>query len=97
MADLEPLAGLSAEETQQLILLALLEMKERMPRIDTLDRQAVSIEAGSVGVSGTVSALTTLTAAQSVGQGATIRPLDAAPVHWANAGAEHIYRQIVVT
>lgn len=103
MTDQYPLAGISEEETQQLLLLVLSEIRDRLPRLDTLDRAAVSIEASSATVTATISSGTVTTASDVTRingfgvNGVTFRPADAAPVHWANAGAEHIYRQIVVS
>jgi hypothetical protein len=103
MTDFEPLAGLSVEETQQLLLITLMEIRERLPRLDTLDRAAVSLEASSATVAATISSGTVTTASDVTRlnnfgtSGATSRPADAMPLHAANAGAEHIYRQIVVS
>jgi hypothetical protein len=84
---------------------------EKMPRVDVNDRlvvnpsestSPVTISSGTVTISsGTVTTLTTaadLTRLNNMGTaGATSRPADGVPLHLSNAGAMHIYNNILVS
>ena len=94
---LQNLFGDVALETTQEQLLAhatllLSAILEKMARVDTADRMAVSIETG------TVRTLTDLTRLNNFGtSGVTSKPADAIPMHLANAGTMHIYDNIKVS
>jgi hypothetical protein len=90
-----------------LILLAILE---KMPRVDVNDRLMVNpsestanvvVSSGTVTTVSTVTALTTaadLTRLNNMGtSGITSKPADAVPLHLSNAGAMHIYNNILVS
>ena len=99
---LQNLFGEVALETTQEQLLAhttilLSAILEKMARVDTQDRQAVTIEAGSVGISSNQT-LTTLTTAGTLNNlGALGRPADGIPFQMSNIGALHIYNNITVS
>ena len=97
MTQSRPLAALSAEETQQSILYLLAEIRDRLPRLDQYDREAVTVEA-SVALSTTV-ASGTVTTVSTVGNLTQFagKPVDGFVPQVANMGALHIYQQIVVT
>lgn len=94
---LQNLFGDVALETTQEQLLAhvtfmLSAILEKMARVDTANRMAVSIETGaliSVGDLGRLNAFGM--------PGVTSRPADAVPMHLANAGTMHIYNNIQVS
>lgn len=105
------LGGINQEATQQELLaqatLLLLAILEKMPRVDAADRLMVnpSESTGNVVVSsGTVTTVTTLTTAADLTRlnnmgtsGITSKPADAVPLHLSNAGAMHIYNNILVS
>ena len=97
-ARLSEMAGIAQEGTQQELLsemaLLLSAILARLPRTDAALRQAVTIEAGSVGIAATQT-LATLTTLQTLG--AASRPADAMPLHLSNAGALHLYDRILVS
>jgi hypothetical protein len=86
MADLKPLAGLSLDETLQMVVFLLSQVVEKLPRIDAADRVITS--------GGEVEALSLISSIGSSGRG---RPTDFLPVVLPNAGAMHIYNNIVVS
>lgn len=86
MADLKPLAGISLDETLQLVVLLLSQIVEKLPRIDAADRVIVS--------GGEVEAVTMMT---TIGTSGRQRPADFLPIVLPNAGCMHIYNNIVVT
>lgn len=94
---LQNLFGDVALETTQEQLLAhvtfmLSAILEKMARVDTADRMAVSIETG------TLTSVTNLTRLNNFGtSGVTSKPADAIPMHLANAGTMHIYNNIQVS
>lgn len=67
-------------------------MAEKMPRVDDKDRQIVSVETGSIGVT-SLPTLNIVGAVQNFSGGNT----SAIPTHIANMGANYIYDQIKVT
>lgn len=77
------------------ILYFISSMVEKMPRVDDRDRQIVSVETGTVGVSSlpTLANVTTLNTVQNFAGGNT----SAIPTHMANAGASYIYDQIIIS
>lgn len=94
---LQNLFGDVALETTQEQLLAhatllLSAILEKMARVDTADRMAVSIETGTVT---TLTTLTTQGTLQSLGT--LSRPADGIPHHLSNAGVMHIYNNITVS
>jgi hypothetical protein len=102
------LGGLSNEATQQELLggvvILLSAMLEKMPRVDVNDRLIVNTsDQGNVTVAlaaaqtlATVTTLSTLTTAGTLQNlGAQSRPADAIPMHASNAGAMHIYNNLI--
>lgn len=96
-------AGMSEENTQELILAALMAILDKMPRVDANDRLVINAETGtglSVGLNSaqtlaTVTTVTTLTKLSNLG--ANNVAADGIPYHMSNMGAAHIYNNIVVT
>lgn len=95
------LGGINQEATQQELLaqatLVLLAILEKMPRVDAADRLIVNHESA-------LSTITTLTTAADLTRlnnmgtsGITSKPADAVPLHLSNAGAMHIYNNILVS
>jgi hypothetical protein len=101
MADLQPFAGLSQEETNLTMLQLLAAILDKLPRVDANDRLLVNAsEVAAATAAVTLASLATvsnLTALNTFGSGVTARPADAIPIHIANFGAQHIYNNIVVT
>lgn len=102
------LGGINQEATQQELLaqatLILLAILEKMPRVDANDRLVVNPSESTSPVtvsSGTVTTVTTLadmTRLNNMGtSGVTSKPADAVPLHLSNAGAMHIYNNILVS
>jgi hypothetical protein len=102
------LGGINQEATQQELLAQatylLFAILEKMPRVDVNDRLVVNPSESTSPVtisSGTVTTLTTaadLTRLNNMGTtGATSRPADGVPLHLSNAGAMHIYNNILVS
>lgn len=105
------LGGINQEATQQELLaqatLLLLAILEKMPRVDANDRLVVNPSESTSPVtvsSGTVTTVTTLTTAADLTRlnnmgtsGITSKPADAVPLHLSNAGAMHIYNNILVS
>lgn len=67
----------------------LVALHEKLPRVDGNDRAAVNVETGTLAV---VTAVTQLN-----GLGALNRDAGAIPTHAANAGAMHIYNNVIVS
>jgi hypothetical protein len=67
MADIEPFAGLTQEETGQGILLLLSAILDRLPRLDVNDRQIVSLAENTTGTVNVAGSLTTVTTVTTVG------------------------------
>ena len=86
MADLKPLAGISLDETLQMAVFLLSQIVEKLPRIDGADRVIIS--------QAEVEGITLISSIGSTGRG---RPTDFFPVAIPNAGAMHIYNNIVVS
>lgn len=85
------LANLASEETLNDTLAnisyLLVGIMEKMPRIDSTDRQTVNVETGSIVISGVPTVtLGTMGAASP----------HAIPMHTANIGAAHIYNNIEI-
>lgn len=97
----QPFAGVSQEETLALIALTLVEIKEKLPRVDANDRMVMnnSEVTSTVNIGGgqTLATVTTLATLNNIGQmngynnGSYIAP------HIANAGCQHIYDNIRFT
>lgn len=99
------LGGINQEVTQQELLAQatylLLAILEKMPRVDANDRLVVNPSESTSPVtisSGTVTTAADLTRLNNMGTiGATSRPADGVPLHLSNAGAMHIYNNILVS
>lgn len=96
------LGGINQEATQQELLAQatylLFAILEKMPRVDVNDRLMVNPSESTSPVtisSGTVADLTRLNNMGTAG--ATSRPADGVPLHLSNAGAMHIYNNILVS
>lgn len=97
-------SDLSVEETQLMILETLVAVLDKLPRTDSADRVTVAIETGSVGIATnqtlatitTVNTVASCTGVAGFGAVAAPRPADAVPMHVANAGAMHLYNNIIV-
>lgn len=96
------LGGINQEATQQELLAQatylLFAILEKMPRVDVNDRLVVNPSESTSPVtvsSGTITTVSTVTALQNLG--AQARPADAIPMHMGNAGAMHIYNNILVS
>ena len=81
-------ADLATEDSTQTILYLLAQIIDKMARLDTADRMAVSVEAGSLTVSD-VSRLNSM--------GGASRVTDFIPHNTSMLGAAHIYNQIIVS
>lgn len=81
-------ADLATEDSTQTILYLLAQIIDKMARLDTADRMAVSVEAGSLAVSD-VSRLNSM--------GGASRVTDFIPHNITMMGAAHIYNQIIVS
>ena len=92
---------LALEATNEELLthatLLLSAILEKMPRVDTADRMAVTIESGSVGISASQTLATLSTAGTLQNLGALSRPADGIPFHMSNIGALHLYNNIIVS
>jgi len=82
----------STEATLDNVIQVLMWILDKLPRTDANDRAVVNIQDGGAAV--TISAAT-VTSVQSFG--AANRPADLTPMHYANAGAMHIYNNIIVS
>lgn len=94
------LGGINQEATQQELLaqatLILLAILEKMPRVDVNDRLMVNPSESIANVVVTTAA--DLTRLNNMGtSGITSKPADAVPLHLSNAGAMHIYNNILVS
>lgn len=95
------LGGINQEATQQELLaqatLLLLAILEKMPRVDVNDRLIVQHE-NAIGAITTLTTAADLTRLNNMGtSGITSKPADAVPLHLSNAGAMHIYNNILVS
>ncbi len=102
MADKQPFAGLSQEDTNQAVVQLLAAILDRLPRVDGNDRLIVNaseVAVGSTPITGSLSAVTTVSDVTRINAfGSTqARIADMIPIHIANAGAAHIYDNIKVT
>jgi hypothetical protein len=103
MADLKPFAGLSQEETQYLMLQALVQILDKLPRLDAFDRliingSEVSQVTSVTGSLSTVSVIGDLNRINTFGGTAvSAKPADAIPLHLSSTGAAHIYDRIVIS
>lgn len=93
------LGGINQEATQQELLaqatLILLAILEKMPRVDAADRLIVNPSESTSPVTVSSGTITTL---NNMGTpGITSKPADAVPLHLSNAGAMHIYNNILVS
>lgn len=99
---------LQVEGAVLFIMLQLLaEIRDKLPRLDANDRLVTNpseVAPATTPVSGTLTAVTTVTTAadltrlNTMGASATTaRVTDAIPIHMGNIGALHIYNNIVVT
>lgn len=82
----------SEQKLLETILYFISSMVEKMPRVDDKDRQIVSVETGTVGIS-SLPTLNTLVSLQSFSGGNT----SAIPNQISNIGAAHIYDNIKIT
>jgi len=94
--------GLSTEAMQQMMLVLLAEIAEKLPRVDANDR--VMTNGGDITQPVSLSTLATVTTVGTVttsgtlqNLGAASRPADGIPMHLANAGAMHLYNNIIVS
>ena len=86
----------STEATLDNVLQVLVWILDKLPRTDNLDRAIVSLnDTGGASVSVSSGTITTVTTMQTVG--AASRPADAIPMYLANAGAMHLYNNIIVS
>jgi hypothetical protein len=85
-------ADLATEDSTQTILYLLAQIIDKMARIDTADRMAVSVEAGTLPTVTTVSDVTRLNS-----MGGASRVTDFIPHNTSMLGAAHIYNQIIVS
>ena len=93
MADFKPFAGMNQEAALLYLLSAILD---KLPRTDANDRLIVNpseVAPATTPVSGTLTAVTTVSALQTLGTNAM--PANAMPLHMANAGANFLYDRIV--
>jgi hypothetical protein len=100
MADFQPFAGMSQEETAQTTLMLLAAIFEKLPRVDGNDRLMINASevAAAVTVSGNLTNITSVSALTALqNMGVRLIPTDAIPMHTGNAGAMHIYDHIKVT
>ena len=88
-------ADLATEDSTQTILYLLAQIIDKMARLDTADRMAVSVEAGSMTGVSTVTTVSDVSRLNSMG-GAS-RVTDFIPHNTSMLGAAHIYNQIIVS
>jgi hypothetical protein len=92
MADFQPFAGMSQEDTNQTMLYLLSAILEKLPRTDGQDR--LLINGSEVAAAATnINVVSDLNRIHAFGQ----RAAEAVPLHLANSGALHLYDRIVVT
>lgn len=82
-------ADLATEDSTQTILYLLAQIIDKMARLDTADRMAVSVEAGSLTTVADISRLNSM--------GGASRVTDFIPHNTSMLGAAHIYNQIIVS
>lgn len=97
MADLKPFIGVSQDDTLQTCLFLLGMIAEKLPRVDNQDRQIVTLAESSGGAITSVTTVTNLTNLLNLGLFAGANSANAAPLHFANIGAQHLYQQIIVS
>jgi hypothetical protein len=85
-------ADLATEDSTQTILYLLAQIIDKMARLDTADRMAVSVEAGTRPTVTTVSDVTRLNS-----MGGASRVTDLIPHNLTMAGSMHIYNNILVS
>jgi hypothetical protein len=106
MAATSLLGGINQEASQQELLaqatFLLYSILEKMPRVDTADRLVVNPSESTSPVtisSGTVTTVSTVTSVTQVASvvnfGSASRPGDCLPLHMGNAGAMHVYNNLV--
>lgn len=84
---------MSTEATLDNVLQVLMWILDKLPRTDNQDRAIVSLnDAGGAAITVSSGVVTTVQNA-----GAASRPLDALYMHVANAGALHLYNNIIVS
>lgn len=91
-------ADLATEDSTQTILYLLAQIIDKMARLDTADRMAVSVEAGSLTGVATVTNVTTVSDVSRLNSmGGASRVTDFIPHNTSMLGAAHIYNQIIVS
>lgn len=83
----------STEATLDNVVQVLMWILDKLPRTDNFDRAIVSLN--DTGGSTVTLASTVVSTVQNAG--ASSRPLDSVYMHAANAGAMHIYNNIIVS
>lgn len=97
------LAGLNEEATQLELLgnitLLLAEIADKLPRTDVWKRVVIGNEVTQTVAIASAQTLATVTTVGTVSDQTNIggRPAQGVPMHLANAGAMHIYNNIVVS
>ena len=96
MADQRPFAALSQQETQEMMLLLLSQILDKLPRMDANDRLMVNMgETTPAGVTAVQTGAGSVIGVQTLGSAS--REAGGIPAHIANMGAKHLYDNIKVS